>query len=318
LKWVRKNIAAFGGDPDNVTIFGQSAGAESVLALYASPLARGLFHKGIAQSPYGIPGHTPQKARTVGIAVATAVGANGANASAAQLRAIPAEKFGSLEAPELTLSPAFISGDAALPVAILESFQKKNEAALPLIIGNNSNEATVATAFGVDPSKVIQGFGKAKIFIKPLYPKVSGDADLGRQVIRDAIFTAFARRISYLHSQKAPTWRYYFSYVPQGLRASQPGVPHGGEIPYMMDTGSSCACMQFPFTQADAMLAKKLGDSWVRFARTGNPQTPEFPAWQKDGVKSDTLMEFSDKAIVQKKFMQPRLNTLILGLKAAD
>lgn len=130
LKWVQKNISSFGGDANNVTIFGQSAGAESVLALYSSPLARGLFHKGIAQSPYGIPGHTPEKARKVGEAVASAVGLDGARASATQLRAIPANKFGSLEAPELTLSPGFIIGDDALPASILETFQKKKSGSI--------------------------------------------------------------------------------------------------------------------------------------------------------------------------------------------
>ncbi|MGH8499420.1 MAG: carboxylesterase/lipase family protein, partial [Methylococcales bacterium] len=170
LKWVRKNITAFGGNPDNVTIFGESAGAQSVLALYASPMARGLFHKGIAQSAYGLPGHTPEKARTVSIAVASAVGLDGANATAAQLRAIPAEQFGKLPGRELTLAPSFIIGDAAMPIGILEAFQKKQQAALPLIIGSNSNEASVATAFGVDPVKIIAELVKAKILVKPLYP----------------------------------------------------------------------------------------------------------------------------------------------------
>lgn len=318
LKWVQKNISAFGGDADNITIFGQSAGAESVLALYSSPLARGQFQKGIAQSPYGIPAHTPEKARKVGLAVATAVGLDGIRASAAQLRAIPADKFGNLDAPELTLSPGFITGDAALPISILETFQKKNQAALPLIIGSNSDEATVATAFGLDPAKVIQGLGKSKVFVKPLYPKVSNDAELGRQVIRDAVFTAFARRVSYLHSQKAPTWRYYFGYVQQGLRASQPGVAHGGEIVFMMDSGNNCGCLLVPFNQSDSDLARRIGDSWVAFARSSNPQTPALPTWSKDSASNDRMLEFDETVVARKSFMQPRLNALILGLRAAN
>ncbi len=318
LKWVQKNISAFGGDASNVTIFGQSAGAQSVLALYSSPLARGLFQKGIAQSPYGIPSHTPEKARKVGVAVASAVGLDGLRASAAQLRAIPANKFGNLDAPELTLSPGFITGDAALPTTILETFQKSNQAAIPLIIGNNSDEASVATAFGVEPAKVIQGLGRSKILVKPLYPKVSSDTELGRQVIRDAVFTAYARRISYLHSQKAPAWRYYFNYVQERTRASQPGVPHGGEIVFMMDTGNNCGCLSAPFTKADSNLAQRIGDSWVAFARTGNPQTPQLPPWAKDSVKNDRVLEFAETIAARKSFMQPRINALILGLKAAD
>jgi len=318
LKWVQNNISAFGGDAKNVTIFGQSAGGESVLALYSSPLSRGLFQKGIAQSPYGMPSHTSEKARTVGVAVASAVGLDGVRASAVQLRSVSARKFGNLDAFQLTLSPGFITGDTALPTSILETFQKKNQAALPLIVGNNSDEATVATAFGVDSVKVIQGFGKSKIVVKALYPKVLSDAELGRQVIRDAVFTAFARRISYLHSQKAPVWRYYFSYVQERLRASQPGVPHGGEIVFMLDTGNDCGCTAATFTKADSDLARRTGDSWVAFARTNNPQTPALPMWSEDSAKNDRLLEFSETIAARKSFMQPRLNTMILGLKAAD
>jgi len=131
LKWVQKNISAFGGNPGNVTIFGQSAGAESVLALYSSPFARGLFHKGIAQSPYGIPSHSLEKARTVGVAIASDLGLGGIRASASQLRAVPAEKFAEFQKPELNLSPGFIAGDAALPTTILDTFQKKSRLPCP-------------------------------------------------------------------------------------------------------------------------------------------------------------------------------------------
>lgn len=100
LQWVRENIASFGGDPGNVTIFGQSAGGKSVLALMASPLARGLFQKAIAMSSYALPDTPMVKALETGAKVADAVGLRSANATAAELRALPAENFVQLKGPD--------------------------------------------------------------------------------------------------------------------------------------------------------------------------------------------------------------------------
>ena len=128
LKWVQQNIAQFGGDPGNVTIFGQSAGAKSVLALFSSPLARGLFHKGIAMSSYALPDATRAKALEIGIKVAAAVGLDGANATAAELRAVPAGKFGELKGQEFSTAPVPISGDTVLPQSIQDTFAAGKEA----------------------------------------------------------------------------------------------------------------------------------------------------------------------------------------------
>ena len=123
LQWVQRNIAAFGGDPGNITLFGQSAGAQSVLALMSSPLSQGLMQRAVVQSAYGLPARPRAKARETGVRVATAVGLPGADASAAQLRSIPAEQLAALEGHDLSLAPVFIVGDPVVPVTPVEAFR---------------------------------------------------------------------------------------------------------------------------------------------------------------------------------------------------
>ena len=316
LKWVRENISAFGGDPGNVTVFGESAGGQSVLALFASPEARGLFQRGIVQSAYGIPSNSREKARTVSIKVASSLGVAGPSANAAQLRAIPAQRFATtFQGEDMSLAPGFVAGDNVLPEPILDTFQKQGQAKLPLIIGSNSDEATVATAFGLDPAAVVSRLGTGKVLLKPLYPGVRDDAQLGREAIRDLVFTAFAKRIAYLHSQQAPTWRYYFSHVQTGLRPQPPGVGHGGEIAFVMGTGDSCRCLPAPFSPADRALSRKVGDYWFAFARNGTPMAKGAPSWPKDATRRTQVMEFGTAPAVRTNFMQARLNVLIGALK---
>ena len=318
LRWVQQNIAAFGGDPAKVTLFGQSAGAQSVLALYASPLARGLFQRGIVQSAYGLPSHTRAKARQTGNQVASAVGLAGAQATLAQLRAVPVDDFIKLEGTALSLAPGFVIGDAAVPQPILKAFQNGDQARAPLIIGNNSDEASVAQAFGIEPAALVKRLGAARILLKPLFPQVQDNAQLGREVVRDLVFGAFARRIAYLHSAQAPTWRYHFSQLPVGLRDRLPGVPHGGEITTVFGTGDTCACINAPWTDAERALSRRVGDYWFEFARSGVPAAAGGPTWPKDQRAVSKTLEFGDTLEVRTDFMKTRLNTFIGALNTIE
>lgn len=316
LQWVQRNIAQFGGDPGNVTILGQSAGAKSVLALFASPMARGLFHKGIAMSSYGLPDVTRAKAIEAGTHVATALGLKGADATLAELRAVPAARFGSLKGQAVSTSPVPISGDPVLPQSVQDTFAAGTEAPLPLIVGNTSDDASVVVAFGVDPAKVIASLRSAGVFVKLLYPGIKDDAELGRQVARDLVFTMPARFTADRHSKLAPTWRYYFDYTAVKERARFPhGVPHGGEIVYALDTGEIYGPTRKFFTDEDRAYAERVSDYWFEFARTGEPSARGGPSWGAHSDKQDRTVRFGPTMVVENNFMKARLNTFIGGIK---
>ena len=314
LRWVRDNVASFGGDPANVTAFGESAGGQSVLALFTSPMAEGLFARGIAQSPYGIPSHTRQKARAVGVAIATAAGLPGAGSTAAQLRALPADDFNTLAAVPRSLAPSLVAGDAVLPRPVLAAFQRGSEARLPLIVGNNSYDASVAEGFGVQPAKLVERMGAARIVVRRVYPDLGDDAALGREVANDVLFSAYARRIAFLHSARAPTWRYYFGRVAEGARAKlSSGVPHGGEIAAVFDLDDACGCLGAPLTEADRAASHRVADYWTGFARNAIPVADGAPAWPTDGRKRAETLEFGTDAIVPRTDFRKRQLDAAIG-----
>lgn len=311
LQWVRDNIRAFGGDPGNVTILGESAGAQSVLALFASPLAKGLFHKGIAQSPYGIPSHSPAEARATGVEVARALGLDAENASGAALRAVPAEAFANISGRGRSLAPSLVYGDAVLPAPILDRFEQGQSAALPLVIGNNSNEASVAELFGIDPASLVEKLGVARIGVRLLFPEATDDADLARQALRDAVFGAFGKRIADLHSRRAPAWRYFFSYLPEQQQGTEPGVPHGGEIAFVLGTLDRTPAYQDIRTPADDHMSERMSAYWLTFARTSRPEPAGEPPWLPSTASQSRTMEFSGHPELRNRFHDRRLNILI-------
>lgn len=311
LDWVKLNIAAFGGDPGNVTILGQSAGGKSVLALFASPLARGLFHKGIVQSSYLLPDATRAKALETGTRISTALGLEG-KVTAAALRAVPAEKFGAFKSLGLSSAPVPIAGDEALPRPVQDIFADGREAPVPLILGSTSDDASVIPAMGIDPAKVLGRLRGSGIAMRILYPGVRDDAVLARQTSRDLIFTLPVRWIADRHSKLAPTWRYYFGYTALKDRPKFPlGVPHGAEIPFTLDTGDLHDVTRTIFTAADRDYAARVSDYWFTFAKTGRPGSTAGPEWPSHKPRRDRTMVFGETIQVQSNFMRPRLNILM-------
>lgn len=319
LKWVQANIAAFGGDSDNVTIMGQSAGGKSVLALYASPLARGLFSRGVAMSVYILPDVTPDKARAVGAAVAKGVGLDGANASLADLRRVPAEKFGDIADKEAGLGPVAIVGDDVLPKSIVDTFSAGREARLPLIIGNTSDDVSVLAGFGLDPAAIVKKLGVAGFALGALYPGVSGE-EMARQALRDIVFTMNTRWTADRHAKQAATWRYYFDYVPEKTRGKHPnGVGHGADIPFFLDTAGIYEGTAPNLTDRDRVVARQASDLLFTFARDGAPAAKGVPDWQSDRFLRDRTLVFGPDRIAQRhNFMKIRLDVLKGATKVVD
>lgn len=313
LGWVQQNIARFGGDAGNVTIFGQSAGGKSVLALVASPMARGLFHKGIAQSSYAVPDQASAKALEVGNKLADALGLGGANATAAQLRLVPARKFAEIKGQGLSNAPVPISGDKVLPQSIEATFAAGKEAPVPLILGNTSDDASVVSAFGIDSAQVLERLGAAGLLIRALYPGVRDKAQLARQATRDFVFTLPVRGIADRHSKRAPTWRYSFEYTAVAERPEHRlGVPHGGDVPYALETGDLFEGTRDIFTEQDRRYARSVADYWFAFARTGTPSAQGGLPWPAHRSGQDRTLVFADTIAVRRNFMRARL-TILLG-----
>ncbi|MGH6972888.1 MAG: carboxylesterase/lipase family protein, partial [Caulobacteraceae bacterium] len=225
LNWVRRNIAAFGGDPDNVTIFGESAGGANVLALMVAPSARGLFEKATVQSGggWGRP-FTLADAEKAGVGLAEKLGLP-EDATAAQLRALPVDK---IVAAERRAGP--IVDGRLLRETAAEGFAKGDEARAPLIIGSNTWEASL-----LPRSDYAAYAAAASPALRAAYPKDASDpAKLAQDLFTDGVMGAPARWFA--AKSKAPAWLYEFSYVRVAKRGKIPGANHTSENPYVFDT----------------------------------------------------------------------------------
>lgn len=327
LQWVQRNIPAFGGDRRNITLFGESSGARSVLSLCCSPLAEGLFHKGIVQSAYSLPDTPRAEAQQVGLQVAAHFGL-AADASASQLRALPAEAFWPLQRP-LALGPVPVSGDIVLPDPMLATFMAGKQHRVPLMIGSNSDEASVLDFFGVDATQVLQQLRRKNRLsyqlIKWIYD-IHDDAVLGRAVARDMAFSVMPLLIvKAQHNIGMPGWRYWFDYVSEQARDLYPhGAWHGNEIPYVFNTLESQALPAGRgYSAADYAMAAQISTLWVTFARDATEFSYQlhgeidWPVWRAD---NDITLMFGGDAEkplrLQPRFMRGRLRLFRLMMRS--
>ncbi len=300
LRWVHANIARFGGDPDNITIFGQSAGAQDVGLLNLAPAARGLYAKAIEESgtaDFGMHPLTPAKAQALGVLIAGKAGAP-PNATAAQLRALPLAAL--LAAPEQGPLPGFndasyvwlgpvVDGDVLprSPEAVLGAAA---QAPIPLIIGVNAHELDMA--WTNPASEVREIYGPKAAGALAFYGLAPGAAPLAADPllgdVKAQIATDYGFRCPAVHvaaSQAragAPVWLYHYERTP----ASGP-LGHSSELASVFGG--------WPISPPGAAPAYALADYWAAFAKTGQPNAPGLPVWRRQTTDQHPYMAFTDQ-----------------------
>ena len=295
LQWVRRNIRAFGGDPDNVTLFGESAGAVDTLALMTAPAVKGLFRKAIVES--GGLFEDPQdlaEAEAQGAGIATALGLPGARTTAAQLRALSAD---ALAGQEIAGDGPIIDG-RLLGEDIAAAFGRGHAAQVTLMIGSNSNEGSLMDGNPDRRAQALAPFTAAELATaRRLHPETADDDALAHALFRDQHFAVPARWIADQASATAPVYLYRFSYVRVRQRGRMAGANHASEIPYVFDTWSQSPGGGAFVTDSERAEASLLHACWVSFARTGTPTCPPAPVWQRHLAAAPALMDFGEQAV---------------------
>jgi para-nitrobenzyl esterase len=286
LKWVSRNIAAFGGNPHNVTVVGESAGGLDVLALLTAPSAEGLFQKAIVESA-GVFKDWPnlKEAEERGSRWASLLGLDGERATAQELRAVAPERLASTDDRPAT-GP--VLDGALLSMPPLKAFAEGRVHRIPLIIGTNDNEGSL---LGPSPSlDDLPGASAAVLTrLRPLYGRPMTDPELASAVFRDARFAAPARIVAQHGTSAAPVFLYQFEYVVSLLRARRAGADHASEIPFVFDSW-----MTNRLSEADLAMTRLLHGCWVAFAQTGAPRCAGMPEWPAYSGREDRSMQLGE------------------------
>ncbi len=294
LKWVKANIQNFGGDPGNVTIFGQSAGATSVLNLCASPLAKGYFQRAIVQSGGFTQASDRKTQEAAGLNFAERAGVD----SIAGLRAKPAAEIQRIAIPPPDGTSANISrfwpyvDGYFLTVAPQEVFREGGENTHSLLAGSNANEGTTLVPTPVTEaqmrSRIQSRYGsRAEEYFK-VYP-VHSDQEAW-QASMDAIrdyMAGTALEIARVED-KHKTYIYYFDRRPPGHDSDRYGAYHSAELVYVFNNLDT---VKRPWTETDRQLAKTMSSYWVNFARTGDPNAAGLPPWPAFGTTPERGIE---------------------------
>ena len=298
LKWVQENVRCFGGDPDDVTIFGESAGGESVAHMMTSPLARGLFHKAIMQSPAN--GGQMRHLRRPFLAYRSAEQAGQTFADhfvppgddqLAPLRQIPAEDLYSLARTREFRVFYPVIDCYVLPKSPFEAFYDGEQAPVPLLLGSNADEGTLLyplvkapllrlgareVALKEIPDLIRQEFGEDAEALMELYPGLrEGSQESAEALLGDSFIGApvhfYARQAA---EAAQPVFLYMFTRTPP-TPGQTAGAYHAAELTFVHGTKIPL----FDRMGGDEDLTQAMGDYWTHFARSGDPDACAHPHW---------------------------------------